>query len=49
MHKPLKVLGYQRQHVHGNWKFYNENLRDLLSRDAAARFSHHLRGGAHDP
>ena len=29
MHKPLKVLGYQRQHVHGNWKFYNENLRDL--------------------
>ena len=29
MYKPLKVLGYQRQHVHGNWKFYNENLRDL--------------------
>ena len=29
MHKPLRVLGYQRHHVHGNWKFYNENLRDL--------------------
>lgn len=26
--KPLKVLGYMRQHIHGNWKLYNENLRD---------------------
>ena len=28
MHKPLKVLGYQRQLIAGNWKLYNENLRD---------------------
>jgi anthranilate 1,2-dioxygenase large subunit len=27
-HSPVRVLGYQRQHIHGNWKFYNENLRD---------------------
>ncbi|MBM3509275.1 MAG: Rieske 2Fe-2S domain-containing protein [Alphaproteobacteria bacterium] len=27
-HKPLKVLGYMRQHIAGNWKLYNENLRD---------------------
>jgi len=27
-HKPVKVLGYQRQHILGNWKLYNENLRD---------------------
>jgi len=27
-HKPIKVLGYQRQRIHGNWKFYLENLRD---------------------
>ena len=29
MHKPIKIIGYMRQHIHGNWKFYNENLRDL--------------------
>jgi len=28
MHKPVKILGYQRQMVYGNWKLYNENLRD---------------------
>jgi anthranilate 1,2-dioxygenase large subunit len=28
MHKPVEVLGYQRQAIDGNWKFYNENLRD---------------------
>jgi anthranilate 1,2-dioxygenase large subunit len=28
MTKPLRILGYQRQRVHGNWKLYNENLRD---------------------
>jgi anthranilate 1,2-dioxygenase large subunit len=28
LHKPVKVLGYQRQHILGNWKLYNENLRD---------------------
>ena len=27
-HSPVRVLGYQRQRIHGNWKFYNENLRD---------------------
>ena len=26
--KPVKVLGYQRQVVRGNWKLYLENLRD---------------------
>ena len=26
--KPIKVLGYQRQRIHGNWKLYLENLRD---------------------
>lgn len=26
--RPLKVLGDQRQHVHGNWKLYAENVRD---------------------
>jgi len=26
--KPVRVLGYQRQFLHGNWKFYNENIRD---------------------
>lgn len=26
--RPLKVLGYQRQRVRGNWKLYPENLRD---------------------
>jgi anthranilate 1,2-dioxygenase large subunit len=28
MHKPIRILGYQRQTVRGNWKLYNENLRD---------------------
>jgi anthranilate 1,2-dioxygenase large subunit len=28
MHKPIKILGFQRQVVNGNWKFYQENLRD---------------------
>lgn len=28
MHKPPKVLGYQRQVIHGNWKLYADNLRD---------------------
>jgi len=26
--KPVKILGYQRQRILGNWKLYNENLRD---------------------
>ena len=28
MHKPIRILGYHRQMVGGNWKLYNENLRD---------------------
>lgn len=28
LHKPVEILGYQRQAIDGNWKFYNENLRD---------------------
>ena len=28
MCKPIKVLGDQRQQVHGNWKLYAENTRD---------------------
>ena len=28
MHKPIKILGYQRQYIHGNWKLYTDNLRD---------------------
>ena len=28
MSRPVKVLGYQRQRIHGNWKLYCENLRD---------------------
>jgi anthranilate 1,2-dioxygenase large subunit len=27
-HKPVRVLGYQRQHIFGNWKLYTDNLRD---------------------
>ena len=27
--RKIKVIGYQRQYIYGNWKFYNENLRDL--------------------
>jgi anthranilate 1,2-dioxygenase large subunit len=26
--KPIEILGYQRQRIMGNWKLYNENLRD---------------------
>ena len=26
--KPLKILGYQRQRIFGNWKLYADNLRD---------------------
>ncbi len=26
--EPIKVLGYQRQRVKGNWKLYTDNLRD---------------------
>lgn len=28
MCRPVKVLGFQRQSINGNWKFYQENLRD---------------------
>lgn len=28
LHKPIKILGYQRQHINGNWKLYTDNLRD---------------------
>jgi anthranilate 1,2-dioxygenase large subunit len=28
MKAPVKVLGYHRQAIHGNWKLYAENLRD---------------------
>lgn len=28
MHKPVRILGYQRQTVFGNWKLYMENVRD---------------------
>lgn len=27
-HRPVKVLGYARQHMAGNWKLYSENSRD---------------------
>jgi len=27
-HKPVKILGYSRQRIAGNWKLYAENLRD---------------------
>ena len=26
--KPIKILGYQRQRMSGNWKLYNDNVRD---------------------
>jgi anthranilate 1,2-dioxygenase large subunit len=26
--KPLRILGYQRQRIRGNWKLYNDNVRD---------------------
>ncbi len=28
MNRPVTLLGYQRQTIYGNWKFYNENVRD---------------------
>jgi anthranilate 1,2-dioxygenase large subunit len=28
MAKPIRILGYSRQKIHGNWKLYAENLRD---------------------
>ena len=28
MHNPIRILGYQRQTVFGNWKLYMENVRD---------------------
>jgi len=28
MCRPIRVLGYQRQRINGNWKLYLENLRD---------------------
>jgi anthranilate 1,2-dioxygenase large subunit len=27
-HKPVRVLGYQRQQINGNWKSYVENVKD---------------------
>jgi anthranilate 1,2-dioxygenase large subunit len=27
-HKPIKILGYQRQRIFGNWKLYADNTRD---------------------
>jgi len=27
-HAPIKILGYQRQRIRGNWKLYTDNLRD---------------------
>lgn len=27
-HRPIKVLGYARQYMSGNWKLYSENSRD---------------------
>jgi anthranilate 1,2-dioxygenase large subunit len=27
-HKPIQILGYQRQRIRGNWKLYNDNVRD---------------------
>jgi anthranilate 1,2-dioxygenase large subunit len=27
-HKPIRILGYQRQRIFGNWKLYLENQRD---------------------
>lgn len=28
LNRPIKILGDQRQYVHGNWKLYAENVRD---------------------
>jgi anthranilate 1,2-dioxygenase large subunit len=27
-HRPIRVLGYHRQRIHGNWKMFAENTRD---------------------
>ena len=27
-HKPIHILGHQRQRIFGNWKLYNDNVRD---------------------
>jgi anthranilate 1,2-dioxygenase large subunit len=27
-HKPIRILGYQRQQIEGNWKSYVENVKD---------------------
>lgn len=27
-HKPIRILGYQRQQIQGNWKSYVENVKD---------------------
>lgn len=28
-HRPIRILGYQRQRIRGNWKLYLENPRDM--------------------
>lgn len=28
LHRPIRILGYARQHMRGNWKLYAENSRD---------------------
>jgi len=28
-HRPVRILGYQRQRIRGNWKLYLENPRDM--------------------
>lgn len=28
LNRPIKILGYARQYMHGNWKLYSENSRD---------------------
>jgi anthranilate 1,2-dioxygenase large subunit len=28
LNRPIKILGDQRQYIHGNWKLYAENVRD---------------------
>lgn len=28
MRGPVRILGYQRQYIHGNWKLYTDNVRD---------------------
>ena len=54
MFKPVKVLGFQRQLINGNWKFYQENLRDMvedefLERELETTFRMHgLDNGTYD-